>query len=412
MVTMTAVYSNLRTRFPNWADLKAFLTSQEGGSLRVVDPTPGQPFAVIRSVKGQDTSCPHAKDFRSVVWDTERNLPVCVAPRKAEEGGPPTGIPLSVSECFDGCMVNAFVSGGVLHLATRTCIGADNTFYGGKTFAQMFDEALGKSTWKTREGVAATLGEGGFASFVVQHPAHRVVAKFSRPTLQLIHTGTVDSALGLVAIHYSVEGMVQKTYGAEKEVADLMERMQTQMGWRWQGLCFVAEDGRRWRIRSHTYSMMRELRGGEAKDVDRFLRLRAEHKVSEYLKHFSDDRTIFWGLEQRLRAATRGILDAYADCHMAHAVAFKDLPAAVKPAVYMLHVKWLNTLREGGHRIRLEHAIEVVAALRLFEQRRLVEADAYVRCVAIQRAPTQPAAAAAEHTEEGAAAGAAAGASV
>jgi hypothetical protein len=299
-------------------------------------------------------------------------------------------------------MVNAFVSGGVLHLATRTCVGADNAFYGGKTFAQMFDEALAKSTWKTREGVAAALGEGGFASFVVQHPAHRVVAKFSRPTLQLIHTGTVDSALGLVVIQYSVEGMVQKTYAAEKEVADVMERMQTQMGWRWQGLCFVAEDGRRWRIRSPTYSMLRDLRGGEAKDVDRFLRLRAEHKVSEYLKHYSEDRPIFWGLEQRLRAATRGVLDAYADCHMAHAVAFKDLPADVKPAVYTLHVQWLNRLREGGHRIRLQHAIEVVAALRLFEQRRLVEADAYVRCVAIRRAPTQPvdAAAPAEHTEE------------
>ncbi len=407
----TTVYSELRTRFPTWPELKAHLSSEEGGSLRIVDPAPDQPFAVIRSVKGSGAACAHAKDFRSVVWDTEQNLPVCIAPRKAEEGGPPVSTPLYVSECLDGCMVNAFVSGGVLRLATRTCIGADNTFYGGKTFAQMFDEAVGKSSWKTREGVAAAIGEGGFASFVVQHPAHRVVAKFVRPSLHLIHTGTVDATTGVVAIKYSVQGMVQKTYGAEKEVADLMERMQTQMGWRWQGLCFVAEDGRRWRLRSPTYSMLRDLRGGEAKDVDRFLRLRAEHKVSEYLKHFSDDRTTFWGLEQRLRAATRGVVDAYADCHMAHAVAFKDLPAAVKPAVYMLHVKWLNTLREGGHRIRLEHAIEVVAALRLFEQRRLVEADAYVRCVAARRAPTQPAAAAAEHTEEGAAAGAA-GASV
>jgi hypothetical protein len=274
----------------------------------------------------------------------------------------------------------------------------------------MFDEALAKSTWKTREGVAAALGEGGFASFVVQHPAHRVVAKVGRPSLQLIYTGAVEPATGVVTIKYSVQGMVQKTYGAEKEVQELMERMQTQMGWRWQGLCFVAADGRRWRLRSPTYSMLRDLRGGEAKDVDRFLRLRGEHKVSEYLKHYSEDRTTFWGLEQRLRAATRGVLDAYADCHMAHAVAFKDLPSAVKPAVYMLHVQWLTTLRESGQRIQLKHAIEVVAALRLFEQRRLVEADAYVRCAAAPR-PTQPAAAAG-HMEEAAAVEVAAGASV
>lgn len=399
MVFFTNIYATLRTRFPTWADLKAFLVSEEGGRLRVIDPaSTTHPFAIIRFVKGHTIDSPtssHVKDFRSVVWDTERNLPLCVAPRKAEEGDPPIGVQLSVSELLDGCMVNAFVCGGVLRLATRTCIDATNTFYGEKTFAQMFDEALPKSSWSTREALLAALGEGGFASFVVQHPAHRIVAKCARPNLSLIYTGKVDANTGTISITYAVNGVVQKTYTAEKEVQGLMERMQTQMGWRWQGLCFQAEDGRRWRLRSPTYTLLRDLRGGEAKDVDRFLRLRAEHKVGDYLKHYSEDRVTFWNLEQRLRAATRGVLAAYADCHMAHAVAFKDLPAAVKPPVYMLHVKWLGGLREAGQRITLQHAIEVVGTLRPFEQRRLVEADAYVR------RPRQPAADSAEHMEQG-----------
>jgi hypothetical protein len=59
-------------------------------------------------------------------------------------------------------------------------------------------------------------------------------------------------------------------------------------------------------------------------------------------------------------------------------VAFKDLPAAFQPAVFQLHLKWRNELRERGFKVRIQNVIDVVIHLRDFEQRRLMEAPAYV----------------------------------
>jgi hypothetical protein len=381
-------FSDLRSRFPSWEAFKEHLTSAAGGSLRVIDPAPGSPYAVIRYVKGQSDFA-HAGQFRSVVWDTERGLPACVAPFKAEEGVPPTGGKLFVNEFVDGYMVNAFVGrDGVLEVATRTQIGGGNTFYGGKTFGHMFDDALATTPLKTRAGVAAALGEGGFVSFVVQHPEHRIVAKVARAGLRVVHVGKVDAATGVATLvtggaetgafaDLCIPG-TSKEYATAKEMEDVMQRMAMQEGWRWQGLCFHDAAGRRWRMRSPTYTMLRELRGAEASGLDRFLRLRAERKVGDYLKHYSEERVAFWEHEQKLRAATEGVLAAYGDCHKAHAVAFKDLPVAVKPAVYTVHVKWLQEMRPKGHAVRLQNVVEVVNALRPFEQRRLVEGAVYV----------------------------------
>jgi hypothetical protein len=60
-------------------------------------------------------------------------------------------------------------------------------------------------------------------------------------------------------------------------------------------------------------------------------------------------------------------------------MAFKDLPDPLKPAVYMLHMKWRNELREKGFKVRLQNAIDVVNNMRDFEKRRLLDAPAYVQ---------------------------------
>ena len=112
--------------------------------------------------------------------------------------------------------------------------------------------------------------------------------------------------------------------------------------------------------------------------MERFFRLRADHKVVEYLKHYSEDRDEFWKYEQTLRARTNDILLAYGDVHKGHSITFKDLPEAYKPGVFTLHVKWLEELRPKGFKVRLQNAIEVVNGLRDFEKRRLMEAEEYV----------------------------------
>lgn len=391
-------FQTLRDRFPTWADMRPYFESMEGGSLRVIE-TEGAPFAVVRLVKGKSNMSRGA--FRSVVWDTATNRPVSVAPAKSREGPPPMTVPLAAVEDFvDGFMIQAFLTAAepqTLRLATRTQVGGENKFYSEKTFAALFEEALAATPVRTldalkmhlREGMVAAGATATFASFVVQHPEHRIVAKPVSPDLHIVHLGVVAES-GAVQIWESAAGWPVPLrrlqinrypvaqFHTEQEVQDLMRRTAVMRGFRWQGLVFKDGAGGRWRLRSPSYQMLRTLRGAEAAPLDRFLRLRAEGKVGEYLKHYGEERQVFWGYEQTLRAKTGQVLAAYEVVHKAHQVKFADLPAALKPAVHLLHKAYLETLRPKGYKVLLRNAIDVVNHLKDFEQKRLMAAEDYV----------------------------------
>jgi hypothetical protein len=144
-------FKTLCEKYSTWAEMKAYL---EGEKLRVVEE---DGIAVIRYEKGQEVS-EECGVWRSVVWDTAKNLPVCVAPARAKEGMPPVGVKLSATEDFvDGFMVNAWLSGGDVRVATRTKVGGENTYYSEKTFRELFEEAVAASPLKTMDAVRAAL---------------------------------------------------------------------------------------------------------------------------------------------------------------------------------------------------------------------------------------------------------------
>jgi hypothetical protein len=390
-------FKNLREKYPSWLEMKAHFESEEGGKLRLVEQGA---HAVVRYEKNGIAAAAPVADaiFRSVVWDISANLPLCVAPFRANEGLPPVNTVFSaVEEFVDGFMVNAWVSGGELHISTRTRIGGENKFYSNKTFGQMFAECVKTSTLKNMETLKAELerlradvnGNSAFVSFVVQHPEHRIVAKVSTPGLFAIHTGYVlqDGTVNVSerSVHWpqalarlQVPAYTRRVFKTEGEVEEFLRETAAEHGWRWQGLVFKNGSGTRWRMRTPTYTMLRQLRGTESTPLERFFRLRVSHQVVDYLKHYGEERDQFWEFEQTLRARTADILAAYTDAHKAHVVEFKDLPDALKPAVYLLHLKWRDELRSKGFSVRLQNVISVVNKMRGFEKQRLMGAAPYV----------------------------------
>jgi hypothetical protein len=387
-------FAGLSNAYATWPELKTFLESKEGGQLRVIEQGD---VAIIRYDKVLKTDV-DVGAFRSVVWDMSGNSPLCVAPFRAVEGTAPVNTEFtSVEDFVDGFMMNAWVSNGELHVATRTRVGGDNTFYSEKTFAQLFDECLEKTSLKDRDGLKACLeglrsaenARAAFVSFVVEHPEHRIVAKVSSPMLFTVHTGCVMADATVAMSERSVNWPQelsslristynQKKFQKDTEAEVLLRNTAAQRGWRWQGLVFKDGKGRRWRMRTPTYTLLRQLRGSESTALERFFRLRAQRKVVEYLKHYREESDDFWGYEECLRARTNDVFSAYVDVHKAHAVTFKELPEAIRPAVFLLHTKWREQLRLKGFSVRLQNVIEVVNNLRPFEKKRLMEMEPYV----------------------------------
>lgn len=384
-----SVFKALISQYPTWSELINFLTSADGGQLRCVGEE-GSRYQVIRYVKGvSDTKMAHVPWFRSVIWDTETHRPICVAPPKAESTPVPTGdsTELMVQDFMDGVMINVFHNkNGDFRVASRTQIGAGGTFYSKKTFLELFQDAIAKNGLNL-DGLKAFFPQGTFGSFLLQHPEHRIVSRAREPCAWFIHQGKVSDD-GEVTICQSLEA-ARKAFGVPslyqapntypvpgfKTDADLQSFFRScaeTKGWFWQGLVFKDGQGHRWRMRNDKYLYLRELRGSEATSVERFLRLRTQHKISEYLKHYGEERAAFGNFEQKLRAATQDVFQAYCTIHKSHEKKLADVPKPIQPFVFRLHGHYLEHLKPANETAKLKDAIEIVNTSAPYEQKRLI----------------------------------------
>lgn len=351
-------------------------------------------YRIVRYVKGQsDMKAPHVKWFRSVVWDTEQNHPVCVSPPKAEITEVPTGedVELMIQDFLDGTMLNGFITSSdptTLQITSRTQLGATGTFYSEKTFGDLFDEALKEMGYSSRADLCSVLpkpcfGEAAtFVSFLLQHPEHRVVSRVRNPRLFIVQMGSVENH-GVINFtdnisdafrRFKIPSYPMTGFKKQTDLESFFKGLVDSKGWFFQGLTLKDTEGRRWRVRNPNYLTLRSLRGSEATASERFLRLRSEGKVTEYLKHYTEDRQTFWDLEQKLRAMTKTVFDSYCEVHKAHAKKLSDIPKAIQPCVFRLHSQYLSDLKPQSQSVLMKHAVEVVNKMPVFEQKRLLAA--------------------------------------
>ena len=373
-------FTSLINRYHSWESLKSFLISEEGGKFTIRDCV-ASPFVIIRYTRGVTdfSKFDGSQWFRSVVWDTVKNRPVCVSPQKATEGPPPIDTTLTVEDFVEGVMINVF---GTLdennepkyHLASRSQYDASGTFYSKRSFKELFMDSLaGKELFDYVENPSADF-PSTFQSLVLQHPEHQIVTKFMKPHLIAVEAGKVDASGNVFFTH----GHAQKifvdrlTFSSEKEIWDLIQTKSMEKGWRWQGLVFKDDKGNRWRLKNTTFTYLQGLRGNDALAADRFLRLRAAYKITEYLTHFAEEKQEFWSLEQKLRSATKAVYDAYVSVHKSHEKTLADIPQPAKTIVFKLHAHYLANLRAQKRSIVMKDVVDLVNALPLWEQKMLL----------------------------------------
>ncbi len=405
----------LNSTFVTWDQLRDHLKSPAGGSLRIID-APGR-YAIVRYVKEtSDFSNPLVPLFRSVVWDKETNLPVCVAPPKAAAGSPPAGATVQISDFVDGVMINGWrpLDGSAPQIATRTSIGARGTFYSEKTFAELFASAVAPAG-TTEEFLASVLEPGQFASFVLQHPEHKTVGGVAYPRIFVTSVGSVAGD-GVVTIETNsaawpaaLRAYGPQTYAAaevlaaEDTASKILAAEAAKHNHTWQGLVFqevrsgtadqpVAASGsspfqetgtlRRWRLRNSQYVIVRTLRGAEANPQARFVRLRARGQMKQYLQYFKEESKMMWQFEQTLRLRSQELYDAYNAMHKARSKGMRDLPYCLRPHVYALHGKYLASLQAAPKSILKTDVIAYVNALAEPDQLKLLQGDRIVPMIA------------------------------
>jgi hypothetical protein len=357
--------------------LKQWLQTTEPG-IDIIE-SEDSAYVILRNSKEKEGEAAIAEDAvsetaqlcRSIVWDTENNVPCCVAPFAARrDQKTPTDVALRLEDFVEGVMINVFRARGDAdtHVTTRSKMDAEGTFYSERSFRELFEEAMDakrtsldeieKLIGAPNDDVAAT-----FITMVLAHPEHRVVRTVEQANLWAVYRGTVAND-GTVTF-YTEDLPVAwrpKTYSLnfKGEFADLktkFEEIKASKPWYWQGL--VVHHGlQRWRFRNSEHDRVRkELRGTESNPFGRFLRLRSQKRVQEYLRIYSEDNEAFQGFERDYRLATKTLYTWYCKVHKEHSLSFKGLPKSVQPLIFDLHKFYLNNLRPNNKSL---HMLEVI----------------------------------------------------
>lgn len=379
------------TDFADWTALKAWLTSAEGGNLRVVEPRESA-YAVVRYAKDKsDFNLPHVQWCRSVIVHKDTRLPVSVAPPKAAVLGDEVPATVTTAEEFvDGTMVNVFKRGDEAPtMSTRSRLGGKTRFYtNGKTFEEMLDEALAATKVASLGDVLPSAPEGrvptsAFTSLVLQHPSNRIVTAVDAPTFLVVHQGWVfedgsveitedagdfrcETALeGDAAGFFEINGYNLDAVRGAKTVKDWVSKQSQQRGVGWQGLVLKDGQGTRWRVRSDMYETVRRIRGNESTPEERFARLRKSRTTEQYLAFYPEDKDALYALEGRLRKNTRQLSHFYNDVFRSRTSPYHELPWPYKHHVSVLHNLFKDTLRAEGKKVDLEQVIRYVNGLDL-----------------------------------------------
>jgi hypothetical protein len=349
----------------SWDSLKQWLTSPQGGNLRVVDPLDKSPYAIIRYVKEHsDFNQPHVPWCRSVIIKKDGCRIVCVAPPKASKFSESDLDTVIVAEEFiDGTMINIFKENAEANpvITTRSRVGGESRFYdGGLTFGQMLKDAV-----ENINDILPSSENPTFVSVVLQHPKNRIVKHIEKPMYYIVHKGSVNTD-GTITISETTDAIQKYNLNAirgAKNVEAWVTQQSQERGFGWQGLVLKDGNGKRWRIRSQVYETVRRIRGNESGSSERFARLRLANSVDQYVVFYPEDRETFYNLEGNLRKNTRQLLHFYKETFRTHKIQYKQLPWPYKHHVSVLHNLYKDMLRAKNESIDLAVVIRYVNGL-------------------------------------------------
>jgi hypothetical protein len=395
-------FKDLIEKYPTWNMLKIFLESEEGGLFQVVDKN-DMGFCLIKYEKGvSNMDLPHSRWFRSVVWNTNENKPVCVSPPKAIDKDIPFKTIKEVSdagivcqELAEGFMINCFrVSGSEeLYITSRSKLNATGKFYSEKSFRELFMEAY-MNTINSPYYSESIVQENSqqlskpdpskneiatFFSFLVQHKEHRIVKINKENRVYLIHSGIVydngyvkitdspdevkdlPSIENITLVPKLVSGSYAKVAAQANELSNDLTELQrwikkelSDKDYMFQGLVFKDEDGNRWKFISEKYSSVKALRGNSPNIQERFAQLYTQNLIGKYLEYYGEDMMLITINMMFMDIIVKILYDNYVDLHILKNKKADDIDKMFLPHLYNIHGIYLSQLRPNNKKINFD----------------------------------------------------------
>ena len=276
-------------------------------------------------------------------------------------------------EYVEGTMINLFYDkeNSEWEIATRSSIGGKMTFYtNGKvnntdTFRYMFLEACNHVNIDFD-----SLSKHYIYSFVLQHPNNRIVTPFSEMKIYLVACYQIQ---GLMIKSMNIEEMKElfrdtnisypKNYSFSTfhEIKDIYASANTD--YKEVGVMIYHKSGVRTKFRNPNYEMVRQLRGNQPKKQYRYLVLRQQGKVGEYLKYYKEDSKEFLNYRNQIHIFTKQLHENYFNCYIKKTKKLKDFPFQYRSHMFTIHQDYLTNLRPKRKHISKDYVINYINTL-------------------------------------------------
>lgn len=271
-------------------------------------------------------------------------------------------------EFVEGTMINMFYDDGKWRIATKSSVGGKVGFFttgntrkvrDENTFRSMFFDAVASLEATTMEdkGLFEKLDDipkNVCLSFVLQHPKNRIVVPFLKPSLYLVAAYCLnDYTVTPINIRDNSFRSKLPSWVSYPEVYNITnyEELNNKISsistdYKKVGVIIYSETtGLRTKIRNPLYESVKKLRGNQPKLQYRFLTLKKEKNIDEYLYYYPEHTDLFIEYNNKVNLFCSKLYSNYISCYVRKHKPLREYSSEYRTNMFKIHEKYINELR-------------------------------------------------------------------
>ena len=297
-------------------------------------------LAIIKAKRGQKYDYenePWLTYCRGAIINTETNRLVCIPPRKAEMNDNLKKMIEGYREDYiyepliDGTMINMFYHNDDWMIATRSNIGAKNSWDSHIPFNKMFLEVNG-SDWFQE------LNKEYCYSFLLHHQKNRIISPIEENNIFLIENYHIHEN----SIEKKELQEISNITNVFQLTKDMLNSYQVELFYSIKGFTIKTQTKRiKWI--NPNYKYVEALKMNHNNKYLKYIELRQQGLLSEYLQYFPEDNHLFNEYRDEFNRIKMKLYERYVSRFIRKEIQNKDIEYPLRPLIFELHKFYQTT---------------------------------------------------------------------
>ena len=288
---------------------------------------------------------------------------------------------------IDGTMINLFYYNDAWEISTKSCIGANVSFFINdlqtneqNSFKNMFLECCKNANLNLEN-----LEKSFSYCFVFQHPNNRIVTPIYNTQLFCIKIYSFNNNfINEVPFDYFYENyncFINTLVTLPKRYKiNSYEELYNHYGsentpYYCVGIMIYNSIGERSKIRNPNYEIIRKLRGNQPKLQYKYLCLRKENQVKDFLQYYPEYKKDFNIYKHKMHEYTQNLYNNYKECFIFKLKILKDFDFQYRIHMYNIHKIYIEDLKPNNSNVSKTTVIQYVNNLHPAQQMFVINYD-------------------------------------